>query len=161
MDRPPPFANRPRRKGARGEGLRYEEQVLTDYLPRLLGEELIPGPWILFANRKQGSRWCQPDALWIDALKGRITIVEIKASHCPAAWWQLKQLYLPVVKKLFGAQYWDYRLVELVKWYDPSTQFPEKHKLRPKLDQAAHDEIAVHIWSPKREKYRKKGRKNA
>jgi len=49
---------------------------------------------------------------------------------------------------------WEYRLIEMVRWYDPQLPFPGEHKLRPSLEAAGEDEVAVHIWRPR------KGRKH-
>lgn len=73
--------------------------------------------------------------------------MEIKYQHTPDAWFQLKELYLPVIKVALGPA-WQLGLMEVVKWYDPATFFPERialcaDPLRPPLGR-----IGVHIWCP-------------
>lgn len=147
---PPDFVRRPKRTGARGRGVRYEEEA-KKHLSKLLGYEFVPGPWMVFIDAT-GKRWCQPDGLWIDVVRGRITIIEIKYSHCIDAYYQLKELYEPVLRAAFAGAPWEFRLVELVRWYDKDTEFPGNHNLRPRLELAREDEIAVHIWNPKKQK---------
>lgn len=147
--KPPNFAKQKKRRcGAAGKGLKYEEQA-KKYLERKLGDEFVPGPWMVFKN-DFGERWCQPDGLWIDPVRGRITIIEIKYAHSVAAWHQLWQLYMPVVKAAFDRAPWEYRAVEIVRWYDSTLNFPGPANLRPSLIKAEPDETAVHIWNPKR-----------
>ncbi len=90
----------------------------------------LPSPWLHFREEGQEDfRWAQPDGLLIDGIKGIITIVEIKYSHTADAWWQVRRLYLPVLQKLFPPNLWRYEALEVVKWYDPDTVFPEKVQL--------------------------------
>lgn len=149
---PPSFVRRPTRRGAAGQGVRYEEEAAR-HLQKELGEEFIHGPWMVFRN-ETGQRWCQPDGLWIDPVRGVITIIEIKYSHCIEAWEQLRKLYEPVVRKAFEGAPWEVRLVEFVRWYDPVIKFPGEHNLRPRLELARPGEVAIHIWNPKSRKKR-------
>lgn len=141
----PSFARKGSRKGAKGAGVRYEERVqqvlLTDYY-----SSYLPSPWLRFVD-DHGVRWCQPDGLIIDVSGGRITIVEMKTSHTGEAWWQLHKLYLPVVRELFGADF-EYRCLEVVRYYDPTTLFPLV-RLAPSPDAApALPFTGVHICTP-------------
>lgn len=103
---------------------------------------------MVFRN-ETGKRFCQPDGLWIDPIRGRITIIEIKYAHCEDAYFQLRSLYEPVIRKAFAGAPWEFRFIEFVRWYDPSVPFPGPHKLRAKLEAAGEDEVAVHIWRPR------------
>jgi hypothetical protein len=40
-------------------------------------------------------------------------------------------------------------LVEVVKWYDPSTQFPRPHRLIERLEWYDPTRISVHIYNPR------------
>jgi len=93
-------------------------------------------------------RWCQPDGLLFNLDKGIITIVEIKFKHTPLAWWQLNELYYPLISFIFGQELWSYRLAEWVRWYDCETPFPGQHHLRPHLTDVKEHEVGVTIWKP-------------
>jgi hypothetical protein len=109
-------------------------------------EAYFPGQWFRFCADER-VRWCQPDGLHLDPRRGILTILEVKYQHTPDAWFQLRELYAPVVSRAFGPE-WDVALVEVVKWYDPATQFPEKVIMCPDPLSAPTGRIGVHIWSP-------------
>lgn len=145
---PPPFVREQKRRGRRAEGIRYEKRIHEEFGLRY-GEIYIPSPWFRF--REVGCakiRWCQPDALIIDLNCGHITIVECKLQHTADAWWQLRWLYLPIIAKAFPGTLWTYGIVEVVKWYDPATAFPEKVKMRADVLDVLPGEFGVHICKP-------------
>lgn len=141
----PSFVRQKRLKGNKGQGLRYEKQV-HEHLQNLCGSFYIPGPWFQFSTYDHGVRWAQPDGLLFHPYTGLITIVECKLQHTSDAWWQLKWLYQPLIRHLFPAPYWRVALVEVVKWYDPMTQFPEVHRKVPTVLTVQPGEFSVHIW---------------
>jgi hypothetical protein len=104
--------------------------------------------WISFYREENpGKRiWCQPDAFWVCPDLNRITLIEVKLRHCAKAWFQLHQLYLPLLQHIYGTGY-DYRTVEVVRWYDPDEPFPE-HQLISEIRMAPKDKTGVHIWKP-------------
>ena len=146
---PPSFITRPAKYGAKGRGIRYEKKV-QGILENRYGERYVPSPWILFS---EGSglrpRYCQPDGLLIDFIRGRITIVEIKYNHCELAWWQLFRLYRPVVSHIFGQQ-WEYSCCEVVKWYDPATHVSQEPHLQRDIEYTQPDIWGVNICNPRR-----------
>lgn len=144
----PPFAqHRPRRRGRRAQGIRYEASVHSHFT-HLFGDSYIASPWFQFIEGGgEGLRWCQPDALLIDFSSGRITIVEVKYQHTVDAWYQLYR-YLTVVRAVFGESF-SYALCEVVKWYDCAVQFPEPVCLLPSLDQSRKGVFQVHILKPR------------
>jgi hypothetical protein len=95
-----------------------------------------------------GPRWCQTDGLLFDVDRGLITLVECKYQHTSDAWWQLKMLYLPVLRTIFPG--WEFATVEVVKWYDPATKIPEPVFLLPDVGAAQPGKFNVHIWNPRR-----------
>lgn len=124
--------------------MKYEANV-HEHFGRLHPVFYLPGPWIRF-NDVSGCRWCQPDGLLVNFFTGRVTIIEVKYQHTSDAWWQLRMLYEPVVRKLFSEELWDFSLCEVVKWYDPSTKFPERVELVPDIGMAKS--FGVHIFKP-------------
>ena len=140
-----PYFSKTQYTPAQKQGLRYEREAQA-YLSGLYGLDYVPSPWIRFESAGR-MRFCQPDGLLFQPEKGRITIVEVKYQHTPLAWWQLLQLYAPVVAKLFPKQLWTLDVCEVVKWYDASTVFP----VRPVLAAQVHMPIEffkVHIYRP-------------
>ncbi len=149
IDAAPPFIGRSRaRSGAQMQGIRYERRV-HEALSKLYGPGYLPSQWLMF--KPQGSmtpRWCQVDALLVDPLKGKVTIIEVKYSHTPTAWWQLYALYLPVVSAIFGPN-WNYACCEVVKWYDASVACPQQPVLKKHIDRTDSEEWGLHIWNPR------------
>ena len=114
----------------------------------------IVGPWVQFLSERQPKVWsfCQPDALIVDLRQGKITIVEIKLKHTSDAWWQIHALYAPVVKHMFGKD-WDYCSVEIAKWFDAQTKFPERFEFVDALSDFTNLEphrFYVHLWDGRR-----------
>lgn len=142
----PQFAARKVRvAGARALGIRYEKRVHA-WLLQLYPKHYLANPWFRFVD-EWGTRWCQPDGLLIDPVQGVITIIEVKHSHTGQAWWKLQKLYLQVVRATFGAD-WNYRCVEVVRYFDPAMVFPLR-----KLCELIHaapllPHTGVHIWKP-------------
>ena len=139
-----PHVRRKHYTGRRLEGIRYERKV-HGYLETVFPGKYVQSPWLKFFPAGGCWRWCQPDGLVIDPRRGRITIVEVKYQHTAAAWWQVKQLYLPVLSLIFPPQLWEYDFCEVVKWYDPATVFPEPVVLAHEVDMV-HPKFKVHIW---------------
>lgn len=141
----PPAIRKRRYTGRRLQGIRYEKRV-HEYLYSLYGEQYISNPWIKFFAG--GSwRWCQPDGLIFFPEAGRITIVEVKYQHTSDAWWQVRQLYQPVLASMFPEKLWHFDACEVVKWYDPATLFPERIVLAQEVGMK-HPAFKVHIWRP-------------
>lgn len=148
--RPPPFVNptRPVRSRRKRQGLLYQQKLDT-YLTAAYPHQYIPGPWVRYSVWED-VRWCQPDGLIIDIVKGRITIVEAKYSHVIDAWYQLIYLYLPVVKAIFGEStgLWRYSTLEIVKWFDPAVQCPQQPTMCHTPHLAKPGDFSVNIWRP-------------
>jgi hypothetical protein len=151
---PPSFtkAYSPKAKGSRAAGLSYERKA-RKLLEELHGRDGLSGPWLRFAS-KQNARltFCQPDFVVIDRYLLRCTVFEIKLKHTSDAWWQVRQLYIPVLRALLPPSF-TFHAVELVKWFDPHTSFPETFRYLDALDAgrlaSLGDEFHVHIWSGK------------
>lgn len=107
---------------AQKAGLRYEAKVQA--FLRELFPAYQPSPYVRFMDER-GSRVCIPDGLLTFEYK-RAVIFEIKYTHTPDAWWQLKRLYEPVLK---AAGFEEVQTIEVCKTYDPTTPFPCKVEL--------------------------------
>ncbi len=160
----PPFitaAKKVRVSGKKGEGNRYERKAQA-YLQESLGIQYVPGPWFRFRSYASDKwRFCQPDGLLIDIPTGRITIVEIKLKHTAVAWWQVRQLYEPVLQSLFPSALWSFAACEVVRWYDPDTPFPEALRLSPTIESIKPGQFGLHIWNDRGQARRQHGQQHS
>lgn len=109
-----PFTRRSKSSRVQRSGLAYERKV-KEMLRRRFGDRANLGQWFKFFDGYR-TRYCQPDAI-VQEEEG-ILIVEIKLRFSDLAWWQLKELYLPVVRKYFRVP--SCRLLCLCKSFDPN-----------------------------------------
>lgn len=108
-------------------------------------EFVVHGPWLEYCTLTGRISTCQPDFLVFQPERGRILIIEAKLRHCPEAYFQLRNLYAPLMRFLFPA--WDIGLQEVVRWYDRNEHFPGNHVLRENmLDAPPSHLIGVHIF---------------
>ena len=113
------------------------------------GYEYVPGPWFRYSVESTPRRqnFVQPDGLLVRLRTGIITVVEVKWSHNVDAYFQLTDRYLPIVRHFFGGDF-QYRLLEVVRWYDPGIVFPGAHSLRKDPEGVRPGEVGIHIWKP-------------
>lgn len=109
-------------------GLRYEGKVQV----LLMKRDAMYGaaPAVNYTDAT-GRRVCFPDGLWL--LPDRHLIVEIKLTHMPEAWWQLRRKYEPLIR-VWNRGEVPVQVLEIVSEFDPATPFPELPKLFPSLD---------------------------
>lgn len=123
-DLPPVARGAPRvRRGALAVGLRYDRRASAYCEANFEG--YVGHPWIHFRTRDEGLRWAQPDGILLDLRQGRITLLEFKIKHSILAWWQLRHLYEPLLRFIFGSHNWSYSCCEIVRWHDPAIALPE------------------------------------
>jgi hypothetical protein len=98
-------------------GVRYERKVQQWLLKAIPG--YAPSRQFTFQD-DLAHRCIIPDGycLWSE----KVVLFEIKIQHMPEAWWQLDQLYKPVVQEWCGAPH--VVLVEVTRTYDPAVPFP-------------------------------------
>jgi len=138
-----------RRRGRKGVGLRYEAKVHDHLLSEFDG--YIPSPWFRYTTSDEPRRinYAQPDGLIVDVERGKITICEMKYSHCAEAYYQLLDKYLPIVRRFFNnSEIWEFATVEIVYWYDCAVAFPTTPARRSRLQDVRVNELAVHVWRP-------------
>ena len=124
-----PFGRTPqpskRRTAAQNAGLRYERKV-KKLLGDTFGPEFRPGQWLRFFERSETTpRFCQVDGLLVRG--NRAIIFECKYTFTSDAWFQLRQLYEPVVRKAFYADV--VGLCVVCRVFDPAIAFPEETEL--------------------------------
>lgn len=110
----------------------------------------MPSQWVRFRSAAEPDkiRWCQTDGVLLDRQSLSLTILEIKYSHTATAWWQLFRLYLPVLERLFDGYGYEFRCLEVCKWFDPAVKCPQRPRLCEDITTVKPGEFAVHIWSP-------------
>lgn len=122
----PSFACAKGKRGsaAQAHGNRYEKKVQR-YLTKHYPGTYIPSLWFRYSVHGHPHwNYCQPDGLLFDFNRNLITVVEIKLGHSLRAWKQIRTLYEPVVKRVFGP-YWRYAACEVASYHDPAIVFPE------------------------------------
>jgi hypothetical protein len=135
--------------------MRYEREAKEWLSLFALGDPTLTfreGPWLEYED-KSGRRYCQPDGLLVWAGAKRATILEIKYQHTSDAWYQLKQLYLPVLRVAMPG--YSFGLLEIVHWFDPATPWPEEQVSRiPSLAAISHGDHSVQaiIFNRRRER---------
>lgn len=145
---PPLFiaSQRRRNTGRRAAGVRYEVKGQA-WLAAKYPDNYIAAPWLNFHNGQP--RVCQPDGLLVDAKRGRITIVEFKLRHTSDAWFQVRELYEPVVRAIFPWRGWQFPALEIVCWFDPHVPFPEHYHFTHDPMWVRCAEFGIHLWKGK------------
>jgi len=147
-----PFRPVQARGAAQKRGVNYEKKV-SHRLIELYALEYIPSVWFVYGESGR-TRYCQVDGLLILNKTRDLILVECKYSHTPDAYWQCENLYLPVLRAWLGNanEYWSISVCEIVKWYDPHTQFPTRPRLVERLELVRPHEFNVHILNRLEEK---------
>lgn len=132
-------------------GVRYERTVAEAIELWAIGKpewRVRFGPWLEFVDRS-GKRWCQPDIVIEDSATNSCLVGEVKYQHTGDAWWQLSELYAPVLAvALPGVAL---KLVEICHWFDAAAPWPTHLRLVPTLgDVEAGRGVATFIYNPKR-----------
>lgn len=112
LDRAPQFRAPPSEPGLRFQrGLRYESACRGGIAAwaDAAGVGVEFGPWFRFmgdndllGRKGLGWRFCQPDVVLDPGPLRPLLIVELKLQFEPRAWWQLRELYAPVVARATG-----------------------------------------------------------
>lgn len=122
-------------------GLLYQKKVAKRLVAEF-GAAATIEPWFRFRSRgSEKWRYCSPDALLM--WHGNVIIVETKITHTPHSWYQLAQLYKPVVQAHLGLVP---LLVSIVKSYDPATPYPEEHDYIFDVMELNPDKVGILRW---------------
>ncbi len=73
-------------------------------------------------------------------------MIEAKYSHTDLAYYQLFDLYIPVLQALFPPALWTFAGVEICSRFDPAVQLPTRVVMRKNILDALIHEFNVHIW---------------
>jgi len=141
---PPPRPSSPPSytSASKKAGLSFQRKVATR-LVKEFGGAVTVEPWFRFRSRGSDRwRYCSPDAILLLPYNNLI-IVETKLTHVPDSYYQLKQLYEPVIRKHFGLVP---KLCSIVKSYDGATPYPEEHDYIFELSELNPDKIGILRW---------------
>jgi len=136
-----PHHKRSRSSPSQKAGLAYEKKAVA-YL-RGLFPDLIVGQWFKFSDGRD-TRFCQADAIHFDGETA--AIFEIKIRWTATAWWQLHELYLPIVVAAYQPK--RVRLVCVTRSFDPAIPVPGRIEFADNLKDVDAAGVAVHIWRP-------------
>ena len=141
-----PFRGQRGNTAAKQAGVLYERKA-QDHLRDVFGPGYYDTPIVHFHD-DSGARTCMPDGVFFQG--ERTLVVECKSQHMPEAWWQLRRLYEPVLRKLAGTG--SLVLLEVVRSYDPHTPFPEQPALVYNAKEWFHNaedkSLGVYRWKP-------------
>ena len=143
-----PLWDNNKKRGKAREGLRYEKKVHEEFTRRY-PSLYVPSLWLEYENAKDSYlHRCQPDGLLFNFPLSRIIVIEVKLKHTAQAYYQLRNLYLPVLSLIFPPSLWELVPCEVVKWFDPSTTFPSPTRLcREPLYASRGKNFNVHIFN--------------
>lgn len=145
---PPPFDDGSRVRGVRRVGQIYESRA-QEHFRTLYEERYLESPWLLFRTAREPNwQYCQPDGLLFLPEKLSIVVVEFKLRHTAAAYWQMQNLYVPVLQKIFEGRKWKFRRLEVVRWFDCNEYFPCDVILVEDPLLVPGRNVGVHIWKP-------------
>jgi hypothetical protein len=136
-----------RPRGAKAAGLRFEKKA-KEFLREKYNERILLGPWFYVLDGVR-RRYCQPDALVFDREPTQrsevVTIVEIKIAWSALAYWQLRHLYEPVIRAMYGPR--ETRLICLARSADPLVATPEAPTLLDSLDATLEEgKVGIYLW---------------
>lgn len=131
------FSSRPgfipynKARGAKARGLRYEASIVKWLDEEFSGSwDTFPGQWLSYTNSFGVDHYCQPDWFAVNFDRWEVLIVEVKLTRVSKAWWQLNELYKPVLKKMFSA--FDFACLEIASKVVP-VDVPEKVRVIHRL----------------------------
>lgn len=133
----------------------YQKKILQT-LSDLYSDDFIPSPWFRYGFNYNNSihyNVCQPDGILLKQKDAKliVTIIEVKLAHTADAYFQLFDLYLPILQRYYGEHtpLLEFRMLEIVKFYDPNKVVPARVHLTPNENDLPPNEFCVKIWSPK------------
>lgn len=110
--------------------------------------ELLINQWFHYTTAQGDEKYCEMDALVINPLGNRVWIFEIKFKHTECAYYQLFNLYKPVIRCWKPGAI--IHTVELVRWYNAQTPFPTDVTLTREPLMGNPGDFNVKIWNPER-----------
>lgn len=134
-----------RRSPVQRLGIAYEKKILTA-LDLILPGEFLRQPTFRFNNGRPVDEIAIPDGIHL--FDNVLTIIEIKLRHTADAWYQLNDLYRPVIARAYPHLH--INLLEICRHYDRTVRLPSKINFLDDVRQfTSHPqhEFGIFIWS--------------
>lgn len=126
-------------------GIKYEAKVHRQ-LSEVHGLQYIPQQWWQYTLAgDHRDHYCQTDGLLILSARKVIVLCEVKYSHTPEAYWQVENVYVPLLTRYLRNTDYKIAAVEVCKWFDPNTPFPVRPTLCEELTAVHPSRFSVHI----------------
>lgn len=136
-----PYAGtRSKMSAAQRAGLAYQKKI-GKFLSSGRPCDLVAGPWYIYVCGDGRRRYCQPDFLLVDTTSKVTVVIEVKIRWTDLAWWQLRELYLPVLQRVSPDVH--FLPLVIVRSYDPHITIPEEVNLCADLLDARPDRFNV------------------
>lgn len=114
---------RTRKSPAQKAGLAYQKRVGAFLPSRDHQWDVVAGPWYCFIDGSGLRHYCQPDFLLLDEDSSTCVVVEVKIRWTSDAWWQLRHLYLPVLRRVRPNL--QMLALTITRSYDPAVRIEE------------------------------------
>ena len=130
------------RSGAQGNGVRFERKVLAGLSAQ---STFIPSLPFRYQTTSGYSSFCIPDGVWFG--EQEVVCIEVKLQHTVHAWFQLNNLYIPVLERAFRKPV---RALEVVKVLDPEVRFPCSVRVFRSVESfvESQQKLGVCLWRP-------------
>jgi hypothetical protein len=126
-------------------GLKYEEKVHAR-LQEAHGLQYFPQQWWkYFVSNDSREHYAQTDGLLFLPDRKLCVLLEVKYNHTPEAYWQVENLYIPLLQRFLRNTDYKIAAVEVCKWFDPQTPFPVRPTLCEELTAVHVEKFNVHI----------------
>jgi len=110
------------------------------------GLRYIPQQWWEYrCSGDERRHFAQTDGLLLLPARKLCLLLEVKHSHTPESFWQVENLYMPLLGRYLRNSGWGLAAVEICKWFDPQTPFPVRPSLLEDLLSASPGKFSVHI----------------
>jgi len=113
LDARPDFIPMTKSRGVKRAGQLYENRI-ANYMKAVYGEDrVLHGQWYQFEDGR-GNGWCQTDIIIKPDVDSKVLVIlECKLKAVAKAESQLKNLYLPIIQRLYPD--YDIRLIQVCK----------------------------------------------
>lgn len=117
-------------RGSKAAGIQYENLLGKILKPKV--PFLHQGAWFEFGDRN-GRHLCQPD--FIFGFDSVLWVLEVKYSLVESGFLQMEQLYIPVLRKVYGKEVYG---IQVCRNLGLSYSFSPRPRIMPSLDTAMH-----------------------
>lgn len=131
-------------------GLAYQTKVQNALKKEFTDSKykLYTNQWFEYLTTDVKQKYCEIDAFLISPDSRRLYLFEIKYKHTEIAYFQMHNLYMPVLKA------WKPKItihpIELVRWYDANTPYPTRITMCSNPLLSDFTKFNVKIWNPQR-----------